>query len=230
MLVLARQRDEAIMIGDDIEVSVVDIRGDKVRIGINAPRSVSVHRKEIYEAIHNENKLAGAIKAEDVAGILPNPSNPALQIAHDDPLRVAIEEAKKSLAHGGIPTGAVLCRDGKIIGRGHNRRVQRRDPVAHAELDCLANAGRQQTYRDTVLYATLMPCLMCAGAVVQFGIPKLIVGDATTCPGSLTATRFLRDNGVEIIDAKDLQCAELISKFAAENRSLWQEDRGEASG
>ena len=230
MLVLARQRDEAIMIGDDIEVSVVDIRGDKVRIGINAPRSVSVHRKEIYEMIRRENQAAASIKAEDVAGILPNPSNAPLKIAHDDPLRVAVEEAKKSLAHGGIPTGEVLCRDNKIIGRGHNRRIQRRDPVAHAELDCLANAGRQATYRDTVLYATLMPCLMCAGGVVHFGIPKLVVGDAITCPGTLKATRFLRDNGIEIIDAKDLECAALISRFASENPSLWQEDRGEAAG
>src|SRR4051812_12536750 len=123
MLVLSRQREQAIMIGDDIEVSVVDIRGDKVRLGINAPRSVSVHRKEIYEAIRRENKAAAEVRPEDVSLLVPGPHNPTLKLVKDDAtggdpfMRVAIDEAKKSLSHGGIPTGAVLVRDNRIIGR-----------------------------------------------------------------------------------------------------------------
>ena len=125
MLVLSRQRDQAIMIGDDVEVSIVDIRGDKVHIGIDAPRSVSVHRKEIYEAIRDENQAAAQISPGDVAAVVSSPQNSPMKLAHEDPLRVAVDEAKKSLSHGGIPTGAVLVRAGRVIGRGHNRRVQR---------------------------------------------------------------------------------------------------------
>src|SRR5919206_2584553 len=98
-------------------------------------------------------------------------------------LRAAIDEAKLGLSEGGLPIGSVLVRDGKIIGRGHNRRVQRGDPMAHAEIDCLTKAGRQTTYKDTVLYSTLMPCFLCSGAVVQFGIPKVIVGESVNFHG-----------------------------------------------
>src|SRR5438132_1252580 len=90
----------------------------------------------------------------------------------------AIAEARKGLSEGGIPIGSVLVREGKVIGRGHNRRVQEANPMKHAEIDCLIEAGRVGAYRDTVLYSTLMPCYLCAGAVVQFNIPKVIVGEA----------------------------------------------------
>jgi cytosine/creatinine deaminase len=233
MLVLSRQREQAIMIGDDIEVSIVDIRGDKVRVGIDAPRSVSVHRKEIYEAIRKENKAAAEIRPEDVAGVVASPSNPPLRIAQDDPLRVAIDEAKKSLSHGGIPTGAVLVRAGKIIGRGHNRRVQRGDPMAHAEIDCLTNAGRQKTYRDTILYTTISPCLLCAGAILQFGIPKIVIGDITNFAGgecgSVKSMQLLRECGVEIVEAQDKDCAEMMGKFLQENAALFRENLGQAA-
>ena len=237
MLVLSRQRDQAIMIGDDIEVSVVDIRGDKVRLGINAPRSVSVHRKEIYEAIRKENQAAGQVRPEDVAALVSSPQTPPMKLVSDDPaqgdpfLRAAIEEAKKSLGHGGIPTGAVLVRDSRIIGRGHNRRIQRGDPMAHAVIDCLTNAGRQKSYRDTVLYTTLMPCLMCAGAIAQFGVPKIVVGDTVnflggTCKGAST-TQVLRDCGINAVDLHDPECIEMMAKFARERLELWREDQGE---
>ena len=93
-------------------------------------------------------------------------------------LRAAMDEAEQGLRDGGLPIGSVLVRNGQIIGRGHNQRVQKGDPMAHAEIACLTNAGRQATYRDTVLYSTLMPCFLCSGAVVQFGIPKVIVGES----------------------------------------------------
>src|SRR5918993_4640645 len=99
-------------------------------------------------------------------------------------LRAAIDEAKLGLSEGGLPIGSVLVRAGMIIGRGHNRRVQRGDPMAHAEIDCLTRAGRQAAgYRDTVLYSTLMPCFLCSGAIVQFGVPKVIVGESVNFPG-----------------------------------------------
>ena len=172
MLVLARERDQTIMIGDGIQVTVVDIRGDKVRLGISAPRDVSVHRKEVYEAIRKSNHDAAQLHPQDV------PLLEKLKPATDLFLRAAIEEARAGLAEGGLPIGSVLVRDGQIIGRGRNRRVQNNDPMAHAEIDCLTRAGRQKTYRDTVLYSTLMPCHLCSGAVVQFGVPRVIVGES----------------------------------------------------
>src|SRR3954469_19190198 len=96
----------------------------------------------------------------------------------DPCLRAAIDEARQGLKEGGLPIGSVLVRNGQIIGRGHNRRVQRGDPMAHAEIDCPTNPGRQKTYKETVLYSTLMPCVLCTGAVIQFGIPRVIVGES----------------------------------------------------
>src|SRR5207302_2642770 len=112
-------------------------------------------------------------------------------------LRAAIDEAKHGLAEGGLPIGSVLVRNNQIVARGHNRRVQKGDPMAHAEIDCLTRAGRQRTYRDTVLYSTLMPCFLCSGAVVQFGIPKVVVGDSVNFGG---APDLLRKHGVEMVD------------------------------
>src|SRR4051812_6899853 len=236
MLVLSRQRDQAIMIGDDIEVSVVDIRGDKVRLGINAPRSVSVHRKEIYEAIRKENKAAGQVRPEDVATLVSSPQNPPMKLVGNDPalgdpfLRAAIDEAKKSLSHGGIPTGAVLVREDRIIGRGHNRRIQRGDPMAHAEIDCLTNAGRQKSYRDTVLYSTLMPCYLCSGAAVQFGVPKVVVGESVNFPGGAAkcgqSPQFMRSAGIDVIDLHDAECIEMMRDFIRTHPELWNEDIG----
>lgn len=136
----------------------------------------------------------------------------------------AIIEAKKGLLEGGIPIGSVLVKDGKIIGRGHNKRVQERNPMIHAEIDCLMNAGRIGTYRGTILYSTLMPCYLCAGAVVQFGIQKIIVGESTTFGG---AQEFMRSKGVEIINLHNEECIKMMSDFIRENPELWNEDIGE---
>lgn len=138
-------------------------------------------------------------------------------------LDLAIAEAKAGLAEGGIPIGSVLRRGPLAVSSGHNRRVQRGDPMAHAEIDCLQQAGRQQTYRDTVLYSTLMPCYLCAGAVVQFGIPRVVVGEATTFPG---AVDFLRSNAVEVVVASDDRCIRLMQAFIAQRPDLWAEDIG----
>lgn len=135
----------------------------------------------------------------------------------------AIEEARIGLKEGGIPIGSVLVKGGLIIGRGHNRRVQQRDPVMHAEIDCLRNAGRIGSYKDTVLYSTLMPCYLCAGAVVQFGIKKVIAGESETFNG---AAEFMANFGVEVIDLKLAECKQLMSDFIKINPQLWNEDIG----
>lgn len=136
----------------------------------------------------------------------------------------AIAEAKKGLDEGGIPIGSVLVKDGIIIGRGHNKRVQEKNPMIHAEIDCLMNAGRIGTYRNTVLYSTLMPCYLCAGAVVQFGIQKVIVGESTTFEG---AHEFMQSKGVEIVNLHDEECITMMTDFIKENPELWNEDIGE---
>ena len=144
-------------------------------------------------------------------------------MAEDPFLKAAIDEAKQGLAEGGIPIGSVLVRDGKIIGRGHNRRVQNGDPMAHAEIDCLQKAGRIGSYKGTVLYSTLMPCYLCSGAVVQFNIKKVFVGESRTFPGG---PQFMRSHGVEVVDIDDQECVGLMKKFIADKPALWNEDIG----
>lgn len=138
-------------------------------------------------------------------------------------MEAAIAQAKQGLQEGGIPIGSVLVKDGKIIARGYNKRVQDNDPVTHAEIDCLRNAGRIGKYNDTTLYSTLMPCYLCAGAVVQFGIKKVIVGESETFPG---AREFMESHGVEVIDLNLDECKHLMSDFIQNNSQLWNEDIG----
>lgn len=138
-------------------------------------------------------------------------------------LKAALEEARKGYGEGGIPIGSVLVRAGKIIGRGHNRRVQQGDPMAHAEIDCLRQAGRIGNYKDTVLYSTLMPCFLCSGAIVQFKVPKVVAGESRTFAGG---PNFVRSHGVEVVDLDDQECVELMRRFIAEKPELWNEDIG----
>ncbi len=142
----------------------------------------------------------------------------------DEFMQAAIDEAKKGKAENGIPIGSVIVKDGKIIGRGHNKRVQDNDPVAHAEIVCLRNAGRIGTFTGTTLYSTLMPCFFCAGAIVQFGIKNVIVGESETFQG---AKEFMESHGVNVTDLGLLECKELMREFIKENPSLWNEDIGE---
>ena len=144
--------------------------------------------------------------------------------AHARFMAEAIAEARKGLAEGGIPIGSVLVRNGEVIGRGHNKRVQEGNPMIHAEIDCLMNAGRVGHYRDTVLYSTLMPCYLCSGAAVQFKVPKVIVGESRTFPGS---PDFMRSHGIEVIDLDLDECTSMMSDFIAERPELWFEDIGE---
>ncbi len=143
--------------------------------------------------------------------------------AADDFMRIAIDEAQDGLREGGIPIGSVLLRDGKVLGRGHNRRIQEKNPMVHAEIDALMRAGRVGTYRGTVLYSTLMPCYLCAGAAVQFRIPRVIVGESRSFPG---ARPFMESHGIEVIDLDLPDCVEMMRRFIEERPDLWNEDIG----
>lgn len=142
----------------------------------------------------------------------------------DEFMQAAIAQAKQGKLEGGIPIGSILVKDGKIVGRGHNKRVQDSDPVTHAEIDCLRNAGRIGNYKGTILYSTLMPCYLCAGAVVQFGIKKVIAGESRTFPG---AKEFMVSQGVEVIDLNLNECEQMMREFIENNPELWNEDIGE---
>ncbi len=139
-------------------------------------------------------------------------------------MQEAIAEARKGLQQGGIPIGSVLVRGGEVIARGHNKRVQEGDPIVHAEIDCLRNAGRIGSYRDTVLYSTLMPCYLCGGAVVQFKIPKVVAGESRTFPGS---REMMESHGVEVEDLDLEECVAMMRTFIDANSDLWNEDIGE---
>jgi cytosine deaminase len=141
----------------------------------------------------------------------------------DEFMQAAIDEAKKGMEEGGIPIGSVLVKEGKIIGRGHNRRVQHDDPLAHAEIDCIRNAGRIGKYQGTTIYSTLMPCYLCAGAIVQFGIKKVIAGESKTFDG---AAEFMEEHGVEVIDLDIGECKDIMEKFIHEKPDIWYEDIG----
>ena len=139
-------------------------------------------------------------------------------------MMVAIQEAKKGLAAGGIPIGSALMKDGKLISKGHNQRVQKKDPMVHAEINCLQNAGRIGSYKGTVLYSTLMPCYLCAGAVVQFKIKKVIVGENKTFYGT---KEFMEQHGVEVINLQNPECIDMMTQFIKACPELWNEDIGE---
>jgi len=144
----------------------------------------------------------------------------------DEFMQAAIEEARKGLAEGGIPIGSVLVIDGRIVGRGHNRRVQQGSPVLHAEMDCLENAGRLKAadYRRATLYSTLSPCDMCSGAVLLYGIPKVVIGENCTFRGP---EEYVRSRGVELVVVDSLECRQLMEEFIAGKPELWNEDIGE---
>jgi len=140
-------------------------------------------------------------------------------------LKIAIAEARQGLAEGGIPIGAALFDGrGRLLGRGHNRRIQENDPSVHAETDAFRRAGRQRTYRDKIMATTLAPCWYCSGLVRQFGIGTVILGESVNFRGG---TDWLRENGVVIIDLNSTECVQMLAKYIRENPSVWKEDIGE---
>lgn len=137
---------------------------------------------------------------------------------------LARDAAAKGLAEGGVPVGAVLMRGATVLAAGHNRRVQLGDPIAHGEMDCVRNAGRQRTYRDTVLYTTLSPCMMCAGTILQFAIPRVVIGENRTFGGN---EDLLAGRGVEVVLLDDPACKALMDAFIERYPEIWAEDIGE---
>jgi len=144
----------------------------------------------------------------------------------DEFLKAAIQEAERGLAEGGIPIGSVLVHDGRILGRGHNRRVQKGSAILHGEMDALENAGRQpaRVYRECTIYTTLSPCAMCSGTILLYGIPRVIVGENQTFMGE---EALLRARGVKVEVLQDARCRDLMTRFIQANPSLWAEDIGE---
>lgn len=149
---------------------------------------------------------------------------PDLSEADQRLLRMAVKEAATGFDEGGVPVGAVLAEGDTVLATGRNRRVQNADPIAHGEMDCLQRAGRQRSYRSLTLYTSLSPCMMCAGTIVQFGIPRVVVGEAENFAGNV---EFLRERGVEVIVADDNEAKDLMRRFIAEKPDLWYEDIAE---
>jgi creatinine deaminase len=140
-------------------------------------------------------------------------------------LQTAFAEARAGLAEGGIPIGAALfSREGKLLGKGHNRRVQQGDPSAHAETDAFRQAGRQRTYRDKIMVTTLAPCWYCSGLIRQFGIATVVVGESVNFRGGMD---WLRENGIEVIDLGSRECVDLLAQYVNDNPEVWKEDIGE---
>lgn len=148
-----------------------------------------------------------------------------MKLDHNQMLAVAIEEARTGLAEGGIPIGAALFDgDGNFLSRGHNRRVQESDPSIHGETDAFRKAGRQRSYKNTIMVTTLAPCWYCSGLVRQFGIGTVIVGESVTFQGGM---EWLRENGVEVIDMSSRECIDLLGGFIEQHPEIWNEDIGE---
>jgi len=140
-------------------------------------------------------------------------------------LQTALAEARAGLAEGGIPIGAALfTREGTLLGKGHNRRVQEGDPSAHGETDAFRRSGRQRTYRDKIMVTTLAPCWYCSGLIRQFGIGTVVVGESVNFHGGID---WLRENGIEVIDLQSQECIEMLAKYVREHPEVWKEDIGE---
>jgi creatinine deaminase len=139
-------------------------------------------------------------------------------------LDAAFEEAQQGLREGGIPIGSVLVRNGEIIGRGHNRRVQKDDPILHGEMDAIQNAGRQKTYKDVTCYTTLSPCMMCTGTIIQFGISRVVVAESKNFKGFQDVMTLA---GVDVVDYHEARCEHMMADFIEKHPHLWNEDIGE---
>ena len=139
-------------------------------------------------------------------------------------MKLALAQAELSYSQGGLPIGAVMVENGSVIAQGHNRRVQDDNPVSHGETDCMKNAGRRPNYHGVTMYTTLSPCMMCSGTIVQFGIARVVIGEAKNFDGNI---EFLRGRGVEVSVLDDAQCIALMSKFIDERPELWFEDIAE---
>ena len=139
-------------------------------------------------------------------------------------MALAFEEAKRSYDEGGVPVGSVMVLEGRVLAKGHNRRIQDGDPIAHGEMDCLRRAGRRPHYRDVTLYTTLSPCMMCTGTILQFGVPRVVIGECENFPGN---SDFLAERDVDVVLLNDADCIALMRRFIDEKPKIWNEDIAE---
>lgn len=215
MLVLSRQRDESVMINDDIEIRVVDIRGDKVRLGFVAPRNVSIHRKEVYEAIRRENASAAQLQPGDVPALSgPRPASGGVLFEPSRPLLdVALEEATQSLGEGGLPVGCVLASEDRVLSRARDRRRQDQRRWHEAALLALEQLA-EPLPPDTTAYLTSVPSMMSAAALIEAGVARVVVGCGRRASANKSrgpgAADLLRLAGVAIIDLHDDRCGRLL--------------------
>jgi cytosine deaminase len=227
MLVLARHRGQSVFIGHDVTITVAEIRGDKVRLGVAAPKNVGVHREEIYDQIMRENHQAASMQPADLAGVQnapPRESQSTVPPEYATFITAALDEAKQSLIAGGIPVGAVLVRDQRIIGRGHDRRIQRVDPTAQAPIQCLSNTGPWETCRGTAMFCTAMPSYLGAAGLVHFAIPRLVVGFGTCLnDAQRRGAQLLNAAKIDVIDARDERSAELLAQFARDDAGRYKD-------
>jgi len=189
------------------------------KYGAEADAQIAERNRQALDGIP---KTLAAIKqiAESADGVsAPGPAG-----GDATGFEAAYQAAQKSLAEGGIPIGAAIARGGVVFASGHNERVQNADPIAHGEMSALRAAGRQKSYRDTTLYTTLAPCAMCAGTIIQFKIPRVVVGEARTFDGEL---ELLRSRGVEVVVLDDQRCVDMMAAFQADKPELWAEDIAE---
>jgi cytosine/creatinine deaminase len=229
MLVLARHRGQSVFIGDEITVTVSEIRGDIVRLGFAAPKNVGVYREEIYEEVMRENRQAASMQPSDLASVAKSPPSDADNQATITPeyvtfMMAALDEAKQSLIAGGIPIGTVLVRDDRIIGRGHDRRIQRSDPTAQAPIECLRNTGPWETCRGTTMFCTALPSYFGAAALVHFAIPRLVVGCGTyQNDAQRRGAQLLTAAKIDVIDARDERSAELLAQLVRDDSGRWKD-------
>jgi cytosine/creatinine deaminase len=181
--------------------------------------------------VRREARLRARVVGRDAAraGLVTYPQDKRSLVPdlndYERMLAVALEEARMGRTEGGIPIGAAMfTRDGKLVSRGHNRRVQQGDPSIHGETDAFRRAGRQRSYRNMIMVTTLAPCWYCSGLMRQFRIGTLVVGESRTFPGGLD---WLRENGVEVIDLDNEECRLLLEGYIAEHPEVWNEDIGE---
>lgn len=147
----------------------------------------------------------------------------AIGVTNDDVkfMTLALQEAKTGYEEGGVPVGAVMVENGRDFAFGHNKRVQDNDPIAHGEMDCFRNGKRRRSYKGVTLFTTLSPCMMCTGAILQFGIKRVVIGENVNFPGNI---EFLKEHGVEVVLLNDQECIELMARFIRERPDLWNED------
>jgi cytosine/creatinine deaminase len=185
--------------------------------------SENLLQKDNHELCHAEHTLLTCDSATSRGCIFDQHQQSWAMLTETDHkmLRIAYDEAKAGFDEGGCPIGSVLARGGKVVAQGRNQRVQGGDPIAHGEMDALRKAGRQKTYRDTVLYTSLSPCMMCTGTIIQFGIPRVVIGENQTFGGN---EDLLRSRGVEVVIANDPDCIALMTRFIEDKPELWNED------